>query len=1612
MISNLGHQSFQPGSVIREKDGNQDYIIQGVSTLGIGSGLVILASSFYGKQLKRFVFNSGHEFSDTFIHVRQNAINLTPDEVRQKLHEVASGFSKASKHLEENLKDPANQVFRDLLMIAADNDHDYLNKGILNLAEGLFNTSHAIPSKSSILNSLREIGSRSEYTDEFVGHLADKLHKEINGLARAYSRKSGAVGGGWLSADASNLIVPMFFGANSDNSTANITRFLELRNNTNKTKLEVQLDFVKKLTQEFQSDYHPEGLNSNALVYHHMLGLGNEANPKERLKSFLQRVHSFSSDDAESLVKNHFNFIVNSADKGEVTPFMKLMWEGMDMKQRAFLRLQHGLEKNPILKTRPSTKQINRATAYGRHQKTLTYLTKKLNLKRIEELDNTFVRVFDRTAFMDEILEGVELSSKNRTMNQTDLRKFFKDNIGDFVALSKDDVTAITKAKEFRSTVDVDFLLQQSKALKEVMGNATLNELGVRHSEYNLGSTIANPKSKFSAVKIKEGVSPEVLHILRTNDTNSVLDTIQPITNAQERLFHAQVDLDKAIDGQKLFNFYGKDYHHITEQLAQFHNQGAGGVVNLTMGTVDAGLMDRMAASHDVQTALHESSTDVKTLHFNIDTQYAMNNNLQAQFRENYLIRNNNAKRRIKSKRFLSTEDAWDSGYVSGKASVKSLRPRGSSGRITQMIVSDAGEDIEKQIILAQRFMDKNTLKYILDTEVNYRGSNPLIHDISIQGVKNSSHNFSKSRLYSPLERAEALISVTNQIDKIASKGGIVATQTGADFRWMMQSVYSLEDNFGNNEGMLKKLNRAKNILQKVSDSNQILDLTVVHQLAGNPSGQVSQQKIATKYGITEPQSHKAAADVSHAIDIVTNPDYIKDFQQGIKSLKSSNKPHLFLDRSGNILSSKAILETSGSGLVGVFDVHEFVTDVNGLTTLKANGMQKETSFKGLHQLGAYMHQESLGDLTTSEIQHKQMGVMVEWEERALRRIFSPESSWMFDSMGQTMTSGASTTLSVFKHTRDIMSMGAKDVYTKTLSERARKQGVFDVGLISTAEKNKIAHEVAVKQTAAYLGENKLASNQDFVERVTHHLKLAFTGDAESSIITGNNTLTRFIDSEAGKLMTSFADTSIINNDSGYFDVGMLFLKGKTMADKHFSQTPTTFRPRFSLNLGGIHISQNINSIQDITKMGRTVNSLSAQVILASRTEREHAASQNVINSVFGQERGSEIIKLSQDFANEHSLGLFDNEGFMDVAQKLLLISKKEDTKYGPLLDAVHQLGKSNEMEEAIGGLFKKQSSSGHTPLEAVQFGQALLAKAENEKSKHRGSLAYALESVTQRETHGSEQNIALFQQFFSQIKGTSLDIHSYGDDVAKLTSEQLTEFSTQVSKLGQEVGGEFSTIFHAITEQMHDVKDINDPDSLRKFKESLQGGNLIKTLAMEGNATRTGSTAQPVLEASMRLHNMVPKTGAGGLSGTIREVMQSINLKNTIPGIEGMGQMATPLMLVGGVAAIMGAFGPKQDQFSQGVQSDNYGFDTITRNSEIPGHEWTSKTYQGEEQPFRIDITFNGYIKDKQEHRRFTKQVFNSLSDHIEAVGVNDDFKENIDKPTYFQTNQVLRNL
>lgn len=181
---NLGGLPYQPGDTIRERKTGVDYVVQAVTSLA-GLGFVVYAITVFGARVREFSLGMGE--SQDLLLVRRNVDRLPAEEVRGRIIGALRTGAKGEEALFQFLQGDEGRVWRDLLMLVDDAPSFAVKRGFLRLGELLVSGTGGVPDKAQIVRILQEIAKHSggRYDDTFLDVLAGEI---VDHAKKAWSR--------------------------------------------------------------------------------------------------------------------------------------------------------------------------------------------------------------------------------------------------------------------------------------------------------------------------------------------------------------------------------------------------------------------------------------------------------------------------------------------------------------------------------------------------------------------------------------------------------------------------------------------------------------------------------------------------------------------------------------------------------------------------------------------------------------------------------------------------------------------------------------------------------------------------------------------------------------------------------------------------------------------------------------------------------------------------------------------------------------------------------------------------------------------------------------------------------------------------------------------------------------------------------------------------------------------------------------------------------------------------------------------------------------------------------------------------------------------------------
>ncbi|MDE1830710.1 MAG: hypothetical protein KGI25_10355, partial [Thaumarchaeota archaeon] len=158
----------------------------------------------------------------------------------------------------------------------------------------------------------------------------------------------------------------------------------------------------------------------------------------------------------------------------------------------------------------------------------------------------------------------------------------------------------------------------------------------------------------------------------------------------------------------------------------------------------------------------------------------------------------------------------------------------------------------------------------------------------------------------------------------------------------------------------------------------------------------------------------------------------------------------------------------------------------------------------------------------------------------------------------------------------------------------------------------------------------------------------------------------------------------------------------------------------------------------------------------------------------------------------------------------------------------------------------------------------------------------------------------------------------------------------------------------------------------------------------------------------------------ATNTAGSTVGQIHATNLGALAPGSASalQGKLEVPIMAIGGIMALVGAsqgWEPWLGQWSQGNVSDTIMPTTqnraLAKVSEIPGNPDTASTWSGDLAPFHINISFRGFVKNREDTDRLRSMVYDSVNSEMTVTATNDNVSERRDSSVHMMAHEFLQN-
>lgn len=846
-------------------------------------------------------------------------------------------------------------------------------------------------------------------------------------------------------------------------------------------------------------------------------------------------------------------------------------------------------------------------------------------------------------------------------------------------------------------------------------------------------------------------------------------------------------------------------------------------------------------------------------------------------------------------------------------------------------------------------------------------------------------------------------------------------------------------------ETLKARVTQSLEILSSVQKNN-LFDVQILHQMAGYSAGGVRQDVLTAslltdKNGRPRRQIHRAKQDVSDLFEIL---GHIKERSlQGIQSASWDgeeiiNKGLFYMNRDTmsshgpgqikKLVGNFSYTDASGKEQIALrYHLHESKQQADGTYKLVPTHVLGEDTFDSSLTAAAMLERHS--SVFTAEqfntisegtsIAKKHASDVAEAMGRRTRS-YNPFALTRWDPLDEWSTEQGSfaamkmeldaRTAKLFPQVLDKYQELAQKLLGPNQTELTALQHHKLLGQTDKVIERLIKKSGPDAFTAQY-GKYLHASLQD---------TLNDTSLLKEDYLNPNSEFHKLMNSEAGSRLLRSASKANgtlesngfrVNADTSDFEFQHIFY-GAAAAEKaainmskanKVSDFYTAYKARLSLKFGNAATSLKLDTANDISfaKINDKFNSLAAQAML-DPLENNAPVKRALEHLQIGEQ---EFSQLMDQFKEANSLGDMKNnlDQWKTAIEKLAYSGEDKEFKE---LKTIRQVIQSQNSQEALINAIqdkvdnlhnmsriesdvpqrRKLQSDLETAKKVLQQLKDIPSDTQGEKLSIRASEILN-EAVQQ---HGNMDFLRDWKLNAPKLYDLSSDELNYQDQLLAETrsmlhkhlennTEQITEAHIMADVAYHARLAEQTTLgsFHYYTTARRRLLDIS--------KQLEQGNTFTQILSQSHSITEKRALATGTATA-------LADAMAGNTGSVVQEVSELVTKAGPALGSasKAYSRVSVPLLALGGLVGYLAAKQPTTGQaFSQGNVSERGGFTgdeaAISKYSEVPGNPDQQAIWYGQTDPFRLDITFRGFVGDRIHHQQLQREVFNIISSNME---------------------------
>jgi hypothetical protein len=1536
------------GDTVRDKKSNTDYVIESITGLTAGGAITVFAIRVTDRKIEEWHYRSPNAILDGKIKLfRYNNLYMLPSDVVSHLNNSLKKNLGDSEELFRMVHEPENHMFKDLLLITGETGPLGMENGIIGMAEAIVNTVKAVPSKTALKQMLTNSvkGAEFEPSEEFIDHFVEKVIDYTR--TRIPTQKSLTF------AETKELAPFMFNNKGMFGGDLSILANHGLTNQDRNVAKKIDDKLTRKIIKDLFSGDQVVERNFLGSPLEHLAGSTAKTRYDFLARRFVETQGGLFSKETKSIFDSAWKASQKAAQSGHSTAATQALANFIS--QHPDFEPLNRTYKNVIEASRGIAfrhKQFNKARLYER-MSTSNFARPDVNFgKLIKGLTNkdNFVTV-DKSTFFDKLVRNSKVTMGGKALHLTpELKAEISKRIPHkFVALTPSKIRDMLKSHHTGEPINLDSILEGHSSITSRLEKTSISEIESKHLEFDGTKHTASGQKAlvydYGKPKINSG---EKLYIFDKADAGLGTTTTYATSNIGLAREHGKDNFR-----EKLVPFIPEEYKDkISGYTRGFH---------LPKHTAPM----TVAVEHKINVSVN--------------------------------------------KRTESFEEAFSKAEKETRIALAGFRREGKQE--TALIDTAIERPIEDQLKSARNFYLHGG--GILDIETR---------DVGLGGIKNLNEVALSTNgkdfllggksISNDVERVREIIKLADHLETIENIG----TQGNYDFKHLINIAKVLAEKYESDRPALEK---AIAILEHTAN-NKLFDLQLIHGLTGETAGFRNQPHLTTKYlkdkfGNTRFEQHEARQDVTDAFELaeikrnqflgmeglhLQRNEAEHSFYLNTDTISPNYgkilKPIDFYSHTGENGESKSIATVreytmkSGNLIPGI----EYPIIADSPTQLTAALTKNARKFEA-HQ--------------AAEIFPEYKGIIEDSSSRNIRSL-NPMTKTIYDQLDMfdpnEMGDFGVHNLKMEVEAESLLPK-ARELAAKYESEGLSKvkANYKAIDTILAKKYNKLQGRVkgvqlAFEKTDNYRGpaverlEKKLANLEIDQEYMRMALDKMLAGGRESQLMLDRETSSwaRLKDSPVAKALISAHNRE--ESSPGFYFLQYADLLGEAAkAGNVFKNTESV--PRFSVKIGGQPVSNNMLHISDVEKTGNKLRLGATEALFGLLTEKTHfGAPTKVETEEFLKSAGinniEHITQLMLQYQEE--AGVQANlPQFKTVLEKLA--HQEKGGKYGDLLKARDTILAHESTKNAVLTALNKKIENLHAELneeeklKAQKIGQKLIEGINNLQPKH--GLP---DEISKLFTKAMETDSKGFNTLFKdRYRGVDTDALIDFLDPEKLKNSTKS-LNTLYDNVAREDFGSVEIARHVqdVFETYHkNLIEGNHEQAILTIKDGL---DAIRDLHAQGMKTQAIKSAQRAATPSNMkiMATEVNKARQAAQKSGEMELTHMIVHSATTYGSQYLTKLSVPLMAVGGALALMSGHETRDDGFSQGNMSNQVmglgPANKFARIAEIPGEGSHAQVWHGDQDPFRLDISFSGYVQSKRHQEELTQQVFDVINSQVEV--------------------------